>query len=96
MTNIEKCPFCGSELYNGDNMDPDSFICFNHSCFLDGWELGQLVWKHLSHIAGENRKMRLMLENVEKCGHNDDCLFCARKDTISRRTLEALEVKDDS
>ena len=25
------------------------------------------------------------LQHVQDCGHNDDCLFCARKDTIAKK-----------
>jgi len=32
---------------------------------------------------------------IEESGHNDDCLFCARKDTLARRALKAAHPDAD-
>lgn len=39
----------------------------------------------------EIARLREKLGYIEKCGHDDDCLFCARKDTIARETLAEKE-----
>lgn len=31
--------------------------------------------------------LRTALENVFECGHNNDCLFCAKKDWIVKNVL---------
>jgi len=39
----------------------------------------------------EIARLKKALGYVKDCGHNDDCLFCARKDTVA---LEALAEKE--
>lgn len=39
----------------------------------------------------ENQRLKEAIENVEKCGHNNDCLFCARKDIVVRHALFPYE-----
>lgn len=40
-------------------------------------------------LETDRTDLRERLDNVIACGHNDDCLFCARKDTAAGLRLSA-------
>ena len=45
----------------------------------------------IQKLDAENKRFRAALKGVMLAGHNDDCLFCARKDVMAQRGLEKPE-----
>jgi hypothetical protein len=46
------------------------------------------TWVHteeLIKLHEEIERLKEALQHIQDCGHNDDCLFCAMKDTIAKK-----------
>jgi len=41
----------------------------------------------IEKLEAENERLREGLKNIEKCGHYNECLFCARKDVYAAKVL---------
>ena len=42
----------------------------------------------VAELLEKNERLAKALQNVFLCGHDDDCLMCARKDTIAKKAIE--------
>ena len=75
------CPVCGQGTTTWFGPDDDNVRLVSHlACAQQAGKTMRVAVEVNGRLEAENERLRGNLRSISEMGHNDDCLFCTRKD----------------